>query len=394
MARRPATTAAAWGVWSLWAVLTVAATVYAWHIPHQGDGDYVVLLGLVGYSTVGAIVSSRQPGNPVGWLLLAIAIAISLSVCLNLYAVSGPHPGYVAVAWVAGWMFYVWLALVVGFLPLIFPDGRLLSPRWRPVWWFVLVSTVVGIVAVAFKPGHLAVNAPIVNPLGVHGPVGSVLAVLEQLSTVALVLTILLAGTSLALRFRRARGGERQQLKWFAYAVLLTIAGFLLAALGQVLPTQIGDPVGSVGWTVFLATCILGIPVATGTAILRHRLFDIDLVINRTLVYGALTASLVVTYVGSVLVLRLLLNPFTGESQLSVAGSTLAVAAVFRPARTYIQAGVDRRFYRRRYDAARTLDDFAGRLAHELDLDAVGADLRAVASQTVQPAHVSLWLRP
>jgi hypothetical protein len=220
--------------------------------------------------------------------------------------------------------------------------------------------------------------------------------VVEALSRLALPtygIAVVLTGLSIAIRFRRSAGAERQQLKWFGSAVLTAVVGLALAWLGQMLPAAWGEPIGNVGWSAFLASCILGIPLATGIGIMRYRLYDIDLVISRTLIYLTLTVTLAVTYVGSILLLRLILSPITGQSDLAVAGSTLAAAAVFRPARSWIQEVVNRRFYRRRYDAVHTLEDFTTRLRHELDLDAIGTDLRRTADHTMQPAHVTLWLR-
>jgi hypothetical protein len=227
----------------------------------------------------------------------------------------------------------------------------------------------------------------------VHGAALTVVRAIDRVSLFPLLLGMLLGVVSMVIRFRRSAGVERQQLKWFAFAALIAIGGFSTAGLGGVLPPALGDPVGNVGWTVFLLSCTVGIPLATGFAILRYRLYDIDVVINRTLVYGALTATLATTYVLSIVLLTALFNPLTGRSDLAVAVSTLAVAALFRPARARIQGLVDRRFYRRRYDAVHTLEEFTTRLRHELDLDAVGSDLCSTADQTMQPAHVSLWLR-
>jgi hypothetical protein len=250
---------------------------------------------------------------------------------------------------------------VTVFVPLCFPSGRLLSPRWRPVWWFALVTTVVGILTLALAPGHLAVDASIDNPLGVRGTAQQVLEALADVLPYAIVTTLLLVIASLILRFRRSRGAQRLQLKWFTYAALLPVTALALSGIGEwLLPEGPGEIVGAIGWTAFLVASAFGIPIATGIAILRYRLYDIDVVINRTLVYGALTATLLGVYVGSILVLRVLLSPLTGDNELAVAGSTLAVAALFRPARARIQAAVDRRFYRpqvrRHADAGRVLE--------------------------------------
>ncbi len=382
----------AWSLWGLWVAVAALTLWLGRGQPVADESGFVI--AMVGYATVGALVASRQPGNAVGWLLLAVAFAIVLQDLGEAYVYTESNPGYVWVAWVTGCMFNVWVTLIVAFLPLVFPDGRLLSHQWRPVWWLALAAVATGVLTVALAPGDLDVYATIDNPLGVRGTAHQVLEVVEAVSWTAFAVAAALSGASLVVRFRRSSATERLQIKWFAFAALMTIGALLTAALGEWLPNPWGDPIGGVGWVTFLASCIVGIPVATGIAILRHRLYDIDVVINRTLVYGTLTAALAATYVGSVLLLNLVLSPLAGDSALSVAGSTLAVAALFRPARSRIQAVVDRRFYRSRYDAGRTLDEFSRRLRHELDLDAVGADLCAAADQTVQPSHISLWLRP
>ncbi len=392
MSRPPASSALAWGLWSCWFGLTVATISFGGDLPRHGD--YQALLALAGYATIGALVASRQPANAVGWLLLVAALAFSASIVGDTYVVSMSRPGYVAVAWVTSWLIYAGWAIVTVFLPLCFPSGRLLSPRWRPVWWFALVTTVVGILTLALAPGHLAVDASVDNPLAVRGTAHQVLEVMADVLPYAIVTTLLLVIASLILRFRRSRGAQRQQLKWFTYAALLPLTGLALSSIGEwLLPEGQGEIVNAIGWTVFLAASAFGIPIATGIAILRYRLYDIDVVINRTLVYGALTAALLGVYVGSILVLRVLLSPLTGDNELAVAGSTLAVAALFRPARARIQAVVDRRFYRRKYDATQTLDAFSNRLSHAVNLDEVGSDLRSVVARSVQPRHISLWLR-
>ena len=233
-----------------------------------------------------------------------------------------------------------------------------------------------------------SVPGTVPNPYALPGAAGDLLAALAVPAQVAYAPAALGAMVALVARLRHARGIERQQLKWFAYVGALALFALLLAAVSLADPERLGDTVGTVGWMAFLMLVLVGLPVAIGTSILRHRLFDIDVVINRTLVYGALTATLGATYIGSVLLLGLTL----GQSNVAIAVSTLAVAALFRPARARIQAGVDRRFYRRRYDAVHTLDAFGARLRDEVDLEAVGSALNAAVGETVQPAHLSLWL--
>ncbi len=385
------TTALAWSLFVLWAAISVATAAVGSGQP--SNGDYFFPLLLVGYAAVGALVAWRHPENAVGWLLLGVALTISLMVGGDTYVIPHAYPGYVAVAWVSGWLFYVWFALVVAFLPLVFPTGRLLSPRWRVVWWFETATFVAGVLLVGFTPGELPVTGTVENPWGVHGTARNVLATLEPWVLAATAVAVLLPGVSLVLRFRRSRGAERQQLKWFAFACLLVGGGLALSGLAALVPSRWSDAFNDLGWLVFLFSAILGIPLATGIAILRYRLYDIDLVINRTLVYGTLTATLLGVYVGSILVMRILLSPLTGDNNLAVAGSTLAVAALFRPARARIQAVVDRRFYRRKYDATQTLKAFSNQLSHEVDLDEVGSKLCSIVARNVQPSHVSLWLR-
>lgn len=389
---RPRTVAAL--AWSLWAVFVVAEGLCVWFvIAYDASPDELFGVVMIGFATVGALIATRRPRNAVGWLLLLISVSFAMQSIGETYVELPSPPGREFVAWCAGWSWYVWMTLTAVMLPLVFPDGRALSPRWRAVAWLGLVALACSIVGAAFKPGDLDLNVRVENPLGVQGGAADLVAVLADLGDLLIVVAFALSATSLALRFRRSRGVERQQLKWFALVGLVIGAGLALAMVAVVFPGGWRNPLGAVGWFSFLFAGLIGIPAATGIAILRHRLYDIDLVINRTLVYGSLSATLVAAYLGSVLLLRLVLSPFTGESDLAVAASTLAVAALFRPLRARIQAVVDRRFYRARYDAARTLESFAVRLRDELDLETLGTDLRQVVRDTVAPAHVSLWLR-
>jgi hypothetical protein len=366
---------------------------------------------LAGYATVGALVAARHPRNAVGWLLILFALATTLRTGAETY-VGGAYPGWLTVAWLAELLSFVPLVLVL-LVSMVFPDGRLPSRRWRPVLWLGAAAVVGFMVGTAFKPGALEditsvlieavrysdppLDLPVTtvhNPLGVQGPAGQVFAGVGRVGVGLLVLTVFLVAVLLAVRFRRSQGVERQQRKWFTFAVMLMLASFTVGEASDRLGPGWAEYVNGVAWTLLLLNAIFGIPLAVAVAIFRYHLYDIDLVINRTLVYGALTAALLATYAGSVVLLGRVLAPVVGGSSLAVAGSTLAVAALFHPVRNGIQRAVDRTFYRRRYDAARTLDLFAERLRHELDLEAVGADLCAVAEETLQPSHVSLWLRP
>ena len=306
-------------------------------------------------------------------------------------------PGGAVAAWVSAWAGTVAFGVIFTYLFLLFPDGRLPSARWRPVAWSAAVALGLVTITAALKP-RLTDEAgepvprgaprPVDNPVGLDGAG----AVLHQIETTAIVLFVVVcvlpAVASLILRYRGSSGERRQQIKWLAYAAGILAVGIFVVP--DALRALWGETAAVIAVTDALEVVpVIGIPLATGIAILRHRLYDIDLVIRRTLVYGALTATLGGAYLGLVLLIGLAV----GDSGLAVAASTLAVAALFRPARARIQAAVDQRFYRRRYDAARTLEAFGGRLRDELDLEALGADLRGVVRETVQPAHVSLWLR-
>jgi len=343
---------------------------------------------LLTFPVVGALVASRQPDNAIGWLFCAAGTlfgAASLAQGYAEVALPDGRPGAVWAAWLSGWLYLAPVFGLPSLLFLLFPDGRPLRPRWRAAVWVAAAAVVLQSVGTAMRPGEL-LDAPvqgIENPLGVAGA-----ELPEGLGWALGLHSLLLATTSLTLRFRRARGVERVQMTWFVSAAVV----FAVSIMGEAAIWAVEGDVPEVVQLLVLAAYAT-IPLASGIAILRHRLYDIDVVIKRTLVYGSLTALLLATYLGLVLVLRLVLSPVTGESDLAVAGSTLAVAALFRPLRARVQAVVDRRFYRRRYDAARTLDDFSTRLRDELDLETLGNDLRRAVRETLAPTSVSLWLR-
>ena len=379
----------AWTVFAVWAAVSVAALVLT--AGEQEKFGLIVTPALGGFAVVGTLVASRQPRNAIGWLLLAIALLFSISNVVEALATGTADPAPV-VMWLDDWLSDVWIALIAVWIPLLFPDGRLLSRGWRLVAWFGTAAFTLGVLARAFGDHELDTSAaghhP--NPFALPGAAGDVLGALIVPASVAYAPAALGAMAGLVVRLRRSHGVERLQLKWFAFVGSLMLAALLLAAIGLATQhTAVGNVVGNLGWVAFLFLVVFGLPAALGMAILRHRLYDIDVVINRTLVYGALTATLGATY----LALVLLIGLTVGQSNVAIALSTLAVAALFRPARSSIQAAVDRRFYRRRYDAARTLEAFGVRLREELDLEALAADLRRVVADTVQPEHVTLWLR-
>ena len=351
----------------------------------------------VAFSTVGAVIASRRPEHPIGWLFCAIGFLAGVDHLCGEYAVHAllEHPGTLpageAAAWVRSW---VWVAAggLAVFLVLLFPTGRLAGGRWRPLAWLNLAVGVLGALWVAFTPGPVDGLSQIQNPLGIDA-----LGIEGELSAVYMVEVLqasvgLAAAVSLFVRQHRAGFEEQQQIKWFAYAATILIAGALMTS--PVPNVMEAWWVGPVGFALYIAG-IVGLPVAVGIAILRHHLYDIDLLINRTLVYGSLTATLVAVYFGGIVLLQRVFVVLTGEtSALAVVVSTLAIAALFNPLRGSIQSFIDRRFYRRKYDVAKTLEAFSAKLRDETDLDALSEDLVSAVRETMQPTHVSLWLRP
>ncbi|HZF58198.1 MAG TPA: hypothetical protein VEZ19_06970 [Rubrobacter sp.] len=386
----------AWAVCTLVLVLIVCAVALS--VPNRYGlwrVDFLIAVGSA--ALVGALVASRQPQNPVGWFSLGHALCFVLGEFGRQYAIYGTltEPGALpfarAMIWPTYWVWYPGIFLMICLLPLYFPDGRLVSGRWRWVSGFAVVFCV-GVTSLAMvRPGDDEA-AGIPNPLGVEGLVeesGSLSTVFGILVPASWAILSIAAAASLVVRFWRSRGKERQQLKWFVYALVICV---LVLAAGQAFLN--GLLTTGMREIVFVVT-LESLWVALAVAILRYRLYDIDLIINRTLVYGSLTATLALVYFGGVTLLQGVLRATTGqESTLAVVASTLAIAALFAPLRRRVQALVDRRFYRRKYDSAMTLEAFGSRLREETDLEALAGDLVGVASRTVQPEHVSLWLRP
>ncbi len=374
-----------WFAWGLWLAIvgSFAAVVVTGAAAEDGEGSAFAYTFFVGaFATMGALVASRQPGNPIGWILLSGGAAYTIGG-LTIAQTESEGGAPALVHWLSTWVWMAGIGPIATFGLLLFPDGHLPSPRWRAFAWFAAATVVMTGAVIAFAPGPFE-DSTVVNPLGFEALPG-LFDVLQNASPAALAVAILGSIASLFVRFRRARNVERQQLKWLSFTGALV--GVALA-IAIAIETVVGERAVDLANTIISVSLAL-VPVAMGIAILRHRLYDIDVVINRTLVYGALTATLGGAYLGTVLLVGLAV----GESGFAVAVSTLAVAALFRPARARIQGAVDRRFYRRRYDATQTLEAFGGRLRDELDLEALGADLRGVVSDTVQPTHVSLWLR-
>jgi len=379
------------GLAALVVALFIVSVVFAASSEGGVDvADSLLILGIgLTFTCVGVLIAGRQPENAIAWVFLSAGVGAGLGALSGSYADYWVGSGsgsdtlgkLAAIYGDTSWVPFI--LLPVTFLLLLFPDGHLPSRRWRPVAWSAGAGIALTFLTGLLKPGPVSDHPQVHNLLGVDA--GWVDA-LEGLG--ALLVLIGLAGSVAALivRFRRARGAQRQQMKWLALAGAVAATTLPVAII-------IYDRSETIANSAIMVT-VLGIPVATGVAILRYRLYDIDVVINRTLVYGALTATLAAAYLGCVLLLQLLLNGVTGDSALAVAGSTLAVAALFRPARARIQQVVDRRFYRRKYDAARTLERFGAHLRDEVDLGALTRELRSVVADTMQPAHVSVWLRP
>jgi hypothetical protein len=388
--------------WALWALTILSLPVIAWldQLLHQASYpteklwitavNVPALVASVSAATVGAVLASRRPAHPVGWLLLGLGLLVPVAGITYGYVRYGvvarpgslPAASYLA-ALSNGPIVFLWLACG-SFVLLLTPTGSLPSPRWR--WWarVVAATAVLGLVAGAMDPQPLyPEDVTIANPLFVPALRWPLLAA-RAASMVIYLAAPVVAAASLVVRFRRARGVERQQLCWLAVGAALAAVALLVAVATAVVVGNDAVVAAAVG------TCVALLPLATGAAILRYRLYDLNRIISRTLAYGLLTVLLGGGYAAVVLVLGQLLGQ---DSSLVVAGATLAVAAAFQPARRRVQQAVDRRFNRRRYDAARTIAAFSARLRQQVDLDTLTAELLGVVEQTMQPTQASLWLR-
>ena len=384
-------------------VVTRATPIPRGAVPRGVNAGWGLLL-LAILATMGALIVARQPANRIGWSFVAAGLGLALQAFATQYAIyalltnPGALPGAAWLAWIPIWLTIPAIYSAFAALLLLFPTGRLLSPRWRPVAWMV-VGWIAGVTVgnFAYPPdSYLGVEAPV----RLNEAAGQIMNTIDGLAWLLGNLAIPAAAASLVVRFRRSRGQERQQLKWLAYAAAILGVGVLglglvtlLNQLGWV-RAQFTRPVA----VVLGGVAILGVtalPVTAGMAILKYRLYDIDRIINRTLVYGLLTALLAAIYAGLVLSIGQLSGGIGTEPPSgAVAGATLAVAALFQPARRRIQQVVDRRFNRHRYDAARTIAVFSARLREQVDLDTLSSELLAVVDQTMEPTQVSFWLRP
>jgi hypothetical protein len=356
------------------------------------SGLYEVLPSafLLAYSVIGALVASRHPRNPVGWTLCGLSLYAGLIALAEGYAEyflagEGGSRGWgEAAAWFANWSWAPFVLVPPTLLLLYFPDGRLPSRRWRLVPWCAGLGITLFTFSVAVEPRSLQDYPSVVNPYSIEGPVFRL--VIDLVSAPLVLVGILASAASVVVRFRRATSVERQQIKWFTFAGCLLVAAIIVGSVISYWSEDAANALILVG--------LLGLPVALGAAILRYRLYDIDVVINRTLVYVTLTATLALVYFGSVVLLQRAFVFLTGEgSQLTVVVSTLTIAALFVPLKRRLQNLIDRRLYRRKYDAQKTLSAFSEKLREETDLEALNAELLTVIRETMQPEHVSLWLR-
>ena len=382
----------AWALLAFVGACVVAAFAFVLATGVSGENGVFPVLATITFSVVGTLVAAGRPRNPVGWLLLAIGVTAALGLPSSaLYQWDKDHAGTFTGAplnaWLDGTLWLLWIGFLVPRVLLLFPDGKLPSRRWRVVSaaQFIVLA---GLAVPTLKPGPITDYEEYDNPFGI-GPLAGVFDFASRHGGVALPLFIFAALAPIAaviVRFRRSRGIERLQMKWFTWAVAVTT---VLWISGSLLPSAqaraIVEPFG------LLSLCLA--PITIGTAVLRYRLYEIDRLIAKTLVYGSLSVLLGAAYVGLVLTGQALFEPFAGGSNLAIAVSTLVVAALFLPLRSRVQRIVDRRFYRHRYDAQRTLESFGTRLREQIDLGTLEHDLRGVVTEAMRPAHASLWLR-
>ncbi len=364
--------------------LTLLLIILGWSTPLPGGwtpwrDQAVSLVGVIGAPILGGLIASRRPRNPYGWLWLGFALGLTLQQLSGAYSAYAlvVEPGTLlapkTISQLLGLGGPVALSLAP-FLLLLFPTGRLPSRRWRILAWILIMSEVVFLALSIF--------------FGSPDQVGGSITVITFVVVSMIFATVVLSALSLVVRYRQASGVERQQLKWFALAAVLVVSNLVGILLG--LDRLLGGALSN----VLEAAANTGLYVAVGFAILKHRLYDIDVIINRTLVYGALTLSLVMVYIGCVVSLQYVFRALTGgNSQLVIVASTLAIAALFNPLRRRIQSFIDRRFYRKKYDAAKTLEAFNARLRDETDLESLNAEMLSVVRETMRPEHASLWLR-
>jgi MFS family permease len=400
--------AAAWLVWSLYGLIICLSTIWSWVLLMGQDGSrnalylaseaLISLAAPVVFAIVAALIVSHQPRNTVGWVLM---------VPVGLYVVGGPIAGYIErltpssseptvafllMAWFNNWN---WLLLIFPllFIPLLFPNGHPPTPAWRWVGVAAIAWAALFVLLAALPQqinANTTPNVVVDNPIGVLGK--DTVERLVGVWIVGLLALALACAVALFVRYRRADETEREQIKWLLYACAVFLVVYVVGFASGLGGTA---SLGGYIWGVFFGLSITNLPAAIGIAILRNRLYDIDVVINRTLVYGSLTATLIALYFGGIFLLQRIFVLLSGQqSTLAVVASTLLIAAMFNPLRLRIQSFIDRRFYRRKYDARKTLEAFSAKLRDEMNLEALSEDLVGVVAETMQPAHVSVWLRP
>ncbi len=386
---------------AMWLALSSSVTLEV----GSGPGFGMVLAAFLAYAGIGAVVASRRPRNPVGWLLCAIGLVAQVqglaSATVNYAATPSGRdlPRWLVDPWLIAPLLNLWVVSfsAVGLLMFIFPSGKLISRRSIPVLALAAFTVVVGLVTSGFGSGPTALRFPLVEVVASDDAVASLYGAGRAMSGVSLMLLLAVGAISMVVRLRRASGVERQQMKWFAYAAVVLALVFVGTAVAFFSPLRVLDPAAQIPSAMFggipFVIALVAVPVGAAIAILRYRLYDIDLLINRTVVYGATSAAIAALFFLGILALTQVLRPLTSGSELAVAASTLGSFALFQPIRRRVQDAVDRRFDRSRYDAARTLDAFADQLRDEVDLDTLRADLIGAVRQTMAPAHSSLWLR-
>jgi hypothetical protein len=376
--------------------LSLAASSTVSDRPFGGESEdssvVANLVTLLTFSVVGAIIASRHPRNTIGWLFCSVGVTVGLNSFAGDYAEFWLASGFgmsdlgETAAWFSSWAWVLLTYVPTSFVLLLFPDGRLPSPRWRPVAWGAALGIAGSVAGYALAAGPLEDFPQIANPYGLGGPIVGMVGVTGNIVAAG---SLVASAISLIVRMRHAGSEQRQQIKWLAYGGAVVVGTLCVSGLINLWNVSVGIVVGNIA--------LLGLPVFTGIAIVKHHLYDIDHLINRTLVYGSLTTMLVAVYVGGIVLSQRVFAGLTGHEelpQLAIVASTLMIAALFAPLRRRIQATIDRRFYRRKYDAAKMLRAFNTRLRDETDLGTLSDELIRVVKETMQPEHVSLWLRP
>ena len=396
----------AWLAWSLAglcvAMFLASVVVYvlarsSQEAPTTGGAlsNLLIYVPFLVFPIVGALIASRHPTNPVGWICLAIGLFWTLIFLGDSIPGSGPYPVTIDALTQAIWVPPVGLLGI--YLILLFPDGKLPSRRWRPLAWLSGVVMVLASLGITFAPGPLEGHPGVRNPFGLEA--APWLATAGIVILPLLPLCMIASALSLLMRYRRSGGEEREQIKWIAFAASVVVLLYLITMVSSLMfPLGIWFAAGTPLWLGILQQAAIvsfaAVPIAVGFAVLKYRLYDIDVVINRTLVYGPLTATLVALYFLGIVALQRVFVALSGQkSTLAVVASTLLIAALFNPLRRRIQSFIDRRFYRSKYDAVKTLEAFSAKLRDETDLDALSDDLVGVVRETMQPSRVSLWLR-